>query len=203
MTTDEPAKTGPRVPERTCVGCAKRDKASNLIRLVVGPEGQVAVDLAGHAYGRGAHVHASSSCLQKAATKGLSRSMRAQVQCDPEQLKQSLGEAAERRILGLLTAAEGAGCIVMGHEAVDRMLERETSSVALVACDASPASFGSALRRAIEQGRSIAWGSKELFGAMFGRQEVALVGICDGRIARAVAQVVRVIDSARSGAEVR
>ena len=37
---------------RTCVGCRKEDESESMIRLVLGDDGQVAVDLAGRAFGR-------------------------------------------------------------------------------------------------------------------------------------------------------
>ena len=53
------------MPERTCV--ATRDKAdqSELIRLVLGPDGRVVVDYRGRLPGRGAWVTPSRAALEK------------------------------------------------------------------------------------------------------------------------------------------
>jgi predicted RNA-binding protein YlxR (DUF448 family) len=59
--------------ERTCVGCGERCAPGELIRLVLAPSGEIAVDAAGGGFGRGAHVHARGACLRQAATRGLLR----------------------------------------------------------------------------------------------------------------------------------
>ena len=62
---------------RSCVGCGERvDVAGThaLVRLIVSPEGEVAVDARGGGFGRGAHVHPRPECLQKAVERGLARS---------------------------------------------------------------------------------------------------------------------------------
>ncbi len=43
------------------------------MRLVLGPDGEIAVDAAGGGFGRGAHVHARGACIEQAATRGLQR----------------------------------------------------------------------------------------------------------------------------------
>lgn len=100
-----PAKRARRTLERTCVGCGKKDELKHLLRIVLGPDGQVAFDLANHAFGRGAHVHPTPSCLDQAARRGLSRSFRTRVACDGDTLRAELERAAERRMEGLLNAA--------------------------------------------------------------------------------------------------
>ena len=55
------------VPERSCVGCGQKKPKDALIRLVVGPDGQVSVDRRGTAPGRGAFL-CGPACM-KAAVK--------------------------------------------------------------------------------------------------------------------------------------
>ncbi len=67
---------------RSCVGCGERvDVAGNhaLVRLIISPEGEVAVDARGGGFGRGAHVHPRPECLQKAVDRGLARSAKAKI----------------------------------------------------------------------------------------------------------------------------
>lgn len=52
---------------RTCIGCRAADLRSQLVRMVVSPEGQVLFDLSGGAFGRGAWTHPSEACLKRAA----------------------------------------------------------------------------------------------------------------------------------------
>ncbi len=52
-------------PARTCVGCRKRDSASNLVRWVA-RDGNVVLDLRRNEPGRGAWLHPSGQCLEQA-----------------------------------------------------------------------------------------------------------------------------------------
>ncbi|HEY5959957.1 MAG TPA: DUF448 domain-containing protein [Polyangiaceae bacterium] len=54
-------------PVRTCIGCRKEGTPEDLVRMVLAPDGGVAFDLAGGAVGRGAWVHPTEACLQKAS----------------------------------------------------------------------------------------------------------------------------------------
>jgi hypothetical protein len=54
------------VPQRTCIGCREEAGKRALVRLVRTPEAHVAVDLTGRAKGRGAYLHASRPCWEKA-----------------------------------------------------------------------------------------------------------------------------------------
>ena len=198
----KPPRTAKRVPERTCVGCGKKDASNHLLRLVLGPEGQVAFDLANHAFGRGAHVHPSPACLERAAQKGLSRSFRTKVSCDVTFLQAELERAVERRMEGLLNAALRSGNVVFGRQAVDASLERKQIEAVLVACDATDAP-SQALSEAIQRGGAVAWGTKVKLGAALGRSDVAVVGIRCPLLGGAIVEVCRIADGARSCSEVR
>lgn len=54
-----------RGPERTCIGCGVKREKGALVRLVVDPEGRIAVDRAGTAAGRGAWL-CGTGCLRAA-----------------------------------------------------------------------------------------------------------------------------------------
>jgi predicted RNA-binding protein YlxR (DUF448 family) len=190
-------------PERTCIGCGKDDVRENLVRVVVGPQGEVAFDLAGGAFGRGAHVHPSSSCLQKAASKGLSRSFSVPVSCDGASLCVLLTEAADRRIEGLLSSAARSGVAVIGFEAVDAALARDELVLAVVACDAGGCATSRSIQQAVAQGRAVAWGTKAVLGALVCRGEVSVLGIRSAKIGASVLMTCRAADGARSVSEVR
>src|SRR4051812_43875437 len=85
--------------QRTCVGCGQPDTLENVVRLVVSDDGEVAIDLAGGRFGRGAHLHPSPSCLVR-APRGLARSFKKSVDTTPEKLASALLAAADRRVLG-------------------------------------------------------------------------------------------------------
>ena len=57
-------------PERTCVGCRERAPKRDLVRVVRGSDGAVAVDVSRSASGRGAYVHPEAECLRLALAHG-------------------------------------------------------------------------------------------------------------------------------------
>lgn len=201
--TSPPPTTSPRRgPVRTCVGCGKRDDAKLLLRLVLGPEGEVAFDLANHSFGRGAHVHPSPACLDQ-APRGLSRAFKTSVKCDASSLRTALEIAVERRLEGLLNAAFQSGNVVFGRMNVDAALEKNEIELVVLACDASEISPGKPLARAVADGRAVAWGTKAKLGAALGRSDVAVVGISCPSLGSAIAEVCRIADGTRSCSEVR
>ncbi len=54
------------IPQRTCIGCREEAGKRALVRIVRTPELRVVVDPTGRANGRGAYVHASRACWEKA-----------------------------------------------------------------------------------------------------------------------------------------
>ncbi len=73
------------VPQRTCVACREVNEKRSLIRIVRGPEG-VAVDKTGKMPGRGAYLHDSKDCWDKALKRGiLARSLKTEI--SPEDME--------------------------------------------------------------------------------------------------------------------
>ncbi|MCC6381935.1 MAG: YlxR family protein [Dehalococcoidia bacterium] len=54
------------VPRRTCIGCRQEAGKRELVRIVRTPEQRLAVDPTGRANGRGAYLHATRVCWEKA-----------------------------------------------------------------------------------------------------------------------------------------
>ena len=54
-----------RIPTRTCVGCGVRADRSELVRLVAAGD-EIVPDAAGRLPGRGAYLHPSLACLERA-----------------------------------------------------------------------------------------------------------------------------------------
>jgi len=68
------------VPQRTCVGCRRREAVTNLVRLVV-IDGVATVDVNRTLPGRGAHVHPVAACVELAVTrKAVARAFREPVE---------------------------------------------------------------------------------------------------------------------------
>ncbi|HUU55483.1 MAG TPA: YlxR family protein [Armatimonadota bacterium] len=65
-----------RVPQRSCVACRQVRPKRELLRVVRTPEGEVRVDAAGKASGRGAYVCRDERCAQQAVKqKKLARAL--------------------------------------------------------------------------------------------------------------------------------
>jgi predicted RNA-binding protein YlxR (DUF448 family) len=88
-----------REAERTCIGCRRRAKAAELVRVgLLRPDGQLVFWGPGHARpaGRGASLHADAGCLRTALKAGaFARALRARVgNVDEADLLQQLITAA-------------------------------------------------------------------------------------------------------------
>jgi hypothetical protein len=79
----KPASKQKHTPHRTCVGCRQKRPKRLLIRIVRTPQGQVVVDDAGKAQGRGAYLCRRPECWKKALERGsLNRALRVSMQPD-------------------------------------------------------------------------------------------------------------------------
>ena len=75
-TDNKPKK---HIPQRTCVACREVNEKRSLIRVVRTPEG-VAIDTTGRMPGRGAYIHDSKECWEKALKRGvLARSLKTEI----------------------------------------------------------------------------------------------------------------------------
>jgi predicted RNA-binding protein YlxR (DUF448 family) len=160
-------------PVRSCVGCSERiDVAGNhtLVRLIISPEGEVAVDARGGRFGRGAHVHPRPECLQKAVERGLARSAKVQINTlvteagellplTREALAEAIRRSTDRRIEGLLLSAKRSKRLAIGADAVRTAWSRGDADLVVVARDAAVSEMNE-VRQAVTEGRGVAWGDK-------------------------------------------
>jgi predicted RNA-binding protein YlxR (DUF448 family) len=196
LAAEKPAASpGPeRASRRTCVGCGRVEDPDQMVRLVISNEGEVAVDLAGGKFGRGAHVHASPRCVA-AAPRGLSRSFRRQVAATPAALAAAIVAAAERRARGLLSSAARSQKVEIGAENAGLAWENGRAHLLVVARDAAAGASVGPVLRAVAAGAAVAWGSKADLGALVGKSEVAVVAITSEPLAAALRTVVRTASS--------
>jgi ribosomal protein L7Ae-like RNA K-turn-binding protein len=148
--------------------------------------------LAGKAFGRGAWVHPSPACLEKAAPRGLSRSFRSEVTTSATELWLSLRAAADRRIEGLLGAADRAGRLAVGSTAAREAFESGRAQLVLVATDARAAADAAWVYEAVRRGLGLAWGKKAALGHALRHEEVAVAAVLDEGIAQVLGFVVGV-----------
>ncbi len=189
---------------RTCAGCgdaidlvASQDGAAS-VRVVRGPDGSIAVDAKGGAFGRGAHVHTRPECIAKAAQRGLARSFKAACEVTAESLASDIAAALDRRIEGLLHSAARARAIALGADAPSE------AELVLVATDAASAEL-SAVRAAIAAGSAVAWGTKLELGVLCTNgkkpEGVGVVAILSDKIGRALAEAVRAKNAALAASD--
>ena len=80
---------------RTCIGCRTLAHTSSLLR-VVAQRGTVVPDPSATLPGRGAWVHPTSACVDKAiARKAFGRALRVVDQLDTSRLAQTVGASSE------------------------------------------------------------------------------------------------------------
>jgi predicted RNA-binding protein YlxR (DUF448 family)/ribosomal protein L30E len=180
--------------ERTCVGCGRTDEPGAMARVVAAPDGQIAVDLSGGAFGRGAYVHPSRGCLAS-APRGLTKSFRRPVDASAARLAGLLESAANRRIGGLLGSAVRSGQVALGAEAAGGAWQTGRVDLLVVARDAAAAAAVGSVMQAIAQGGAIAWGTKAELGRMVGRSELAVLGIASRSISTAVRSAMAMASS--------
>lgn len=190
--TDEKKRT-----ERTCAGCGQHADAGDLVRLVLDPSsGELAVDMAGSGFGRGAHVHGAPTCLAKALKGGFSRVFKQEIKGDAAVLSADIVEAADRRIEGLISGAKRAGQLAVGGDAVK---DAQGAKLLVVARDAAAAAKLPVVERAVAEGNAIAFADKSRIGAILsptnvgggGTREVAVIAILHAGVAEAVAKTYR------------
>jgi predicted RNA-binding protein YlxR (DUF448 family) len=184
-----------RRSERTCVGCGSVDDAEAMVRLVVSEAGEVAVDLARGAFGRGAHVHPRGRCIAS-APKGLAKSFKRSIATSPEELAHAFAEAADRRVRGLLAAAARGGNVLVGADFAGEAFQNGRVPLLVVARDAASAASVGSVMHAIANGGAIAWGTKAELGSLVRKSEVAVLGIASQSIAAALRSTLGVASTA-------
>jgi predicted RNA-binding protein YlxR (DUF448 family) len=200
MMTD---RTQVKARQRTCVGCGNPAAPTTMVRVFASPAGELAVDLAGRSFGRGAHLHPATACIRLAVRKGLTKALRVPVQCTEQALRDLIAAAADRRIAGLLASAMRTGVLAVGVDAVESALGRGDGGVVVVATDASLQRLPRSIVSQIDTGQAVAWGDRGILGTLVGHSEVVVLGIRRGLIAEAVATASQVAGAVRSGVEAR
>ncbi len=188
LAPDDSEHAPPRGPVRTCVGCGRRDAASSLVPMTT-RDGSVFVDFTrGHAKGRGVHVHPRPRCLDDAARRGLSRSLRRQVRVKPAALRALALEAARAMAVDALSRAATGGAL---GDAGD--------GLRVIAVDAGELSASSS--EAIGAGRAIGMGTRAELGSLLGVEAADWVVVTSealtARLRRAAA-----VHTALAGSEV-
>ncbi len=179
--------------ERTCAGCRERGAREALLRFAYlpGQEPALVPDFGARLGGRGLWVHARAACLRRAARGGFARAARGALALDFASLRAQAAGQLERRIAGLLLAAQRRRATALGTDAVRLALAACTAHLLLVAKDAAGRRdeiMSHADERSVP---TIELFSKDELGRLMGKDSVGLLALLDARIAREVADSAR------------
>jgi predicted RNA-binding protein YlxR (DUF448 family) len=132
--------TGPRATalERMCVATRTVKPVADMIRFVVGPDGEAVPDLRRKLPGRGVWVTATQDALadaikRKALVRGFKRDVRL-----PADLVTRTEQLLERGALDALAMAGKAGLVTTGFTRVEAALQQDEVIALLHAAEASP-----------------------------------------------------------------
>lgn len=207
---------------RTCVGCGGSIELDDsvtdeheIVRVILGPRTddgprEIAIDAgARRSGGRGASLHPTPKCVTLAAQRGLARSFKAKLTIDglpvdARRLAATIVAALDRRIEGLLGAAVRSKHAAIGSEPVCAALRSTpsgTHALVVLATNAEAAAHKTEVRRAVAEGRAVAWRDKEGLAAAVlagSRSEgVGVVAVVERHLSAAVRTAVQQADGLR------
>ena len=132
----------PHVPERTCVLTRAKGTRDSLIRLALGPDGEVAPDVRARAPGRGAWISVGRSELDAANAKGklkgaLARALKAKDLNVPADLGERIEQALRQTALDRLGLEARGGTLINGADRVETAARAGKVHLLVHAADAS------------------------------------------------------------------
>jgi uncharacterized protein len=139
-TDDIELDSGPRTrgPERLCIATRAVQPIGDLIRFVIGPNGEAVPDLKGKLPGRGVWVTASQDALDDAIRrKVFARGFKQDVRIPPDLLARTR-HLLERSALDALAIAGKGGAVVAGFAKVEAALTHSDVLALLHAVEAAP-----------------------------------------------------------------
>jgi uncharacterized protein len=140
MVADAALDSGPRSrePERLCVATRRVRPVADLIRFVVGPNGEALPDLKGKLPGRGVWVTGTQAALGDAIKrKALSRGFKREIRL-PADLLSRTEQLLERAALDGLGMVAKAGLVAAGFGKAEAALGGEKVAALLHAAEAAP-----------------------------------------------------------------
>ncbi len=129
-------------PERRCILTGERAPKAGLIRLALGPEGQVAPDVRAKAPGRGAWIGVDRAALEVAISKGklkggLARAHKSNTVLIPDDLAERIEKALEQATLNRLGLEARAGELLTGSDRIEEAARRGQLALLLHSSDAA------------------------------------------------------------------
>jgi uncharacterized protein len=205
----EAAASKPAAPEpkseteRRCVLTGERVERSALVRLALGPDGEVLPDVRAKAPGRGAWIGVDRARLEQALVSGklkgaLGRAFRTRDLAIPADLPERVEQQLERAALDRLGLEARAGTIVTGSERIEAALRSGKAELLLHASDAG-ADGTRKLDQALRVGQDAEGSSRRglviaaprtILSLALGRENVVHVAVTDRGAARRVGEAL-------------
>ena len=187
-------------PERKCILSGTHAARDDLIRLALGPDGQVAPDVRARAPGRGAWIGVDRPTLEAAQAKGklrgaLARAFKTNDVAAPADLGDRIEQALRQAALDRLGLEARAGHLVTGSETIDLAARRGEVQLLIHAADASEdgcRKLDQAWRvGGSEQGRGLVFPEgRTILSLALGRDNVVHVAIVDRAAAARVLHAI-------------
>lgn len=186
-------------PVRRCILSGERGERSALIRLALGPDGEVAPDVHAKAPGRGAWIGVDAATLSAAQAKGqlkaaLARAFKTGQLSFAADLSARILAALERALLDRLGLEARASNLICGADKVDAAARAGKVALLLHAADASEDGakkrdqawrVGSDAQGSGKRGLRLPFG-RDVLSAALGRSNAVHVAITDGKAATRV-----------------
>jgi uncharacterized protein len=182
----------PHEPERRCVISGERGPKSGLVRLALGPDGQVAADVRARAEGRGAWIGVDRATLEVAIAKGklkgaLNRAFKTSDIFVPADLAERIESALARTAIDRLGLEARSGALLTGSEKIEQAARSGKVYLLLHASDAAAdgnRKLDQAWRVGLDQEGSGIGGlvlsvDRSILAAALGRENVVHIALID------------------------
>ncbi len=189
----------PHVPERTCILTRRSAPREELVRLALGPDGEIAPDVRARAPGRGAWIGVGRKALDEANAKGklkgaLSRAFKTGALEVPEDLGERTEAALRQQALDRLGLEARGGTLISGADRVEQAARSGKVQLLIHAADA-----GEDGRRRLDQAWRVGGGSQSglvfpegrtILSMALGRENVVHIALTDAGAARRVLHAI-------------
>ena len=195
--TNDPLEA--QVSERTCILSRRTAPREELIRLALGPDGQVAPDVRARAPGRGAWIGVGRQALDEANAKGklkgaLARAFKTSEIDVPADLGERIEAALQAQVLDRLGLEARSGTLVTGGERIETAARQGKVHLLIHAADA-----GDDGNRRLDQAWRVGGGSQQglvfpegrtILSMALGRENVVHIALTDAAAARRVTHAI-------------
>lgn len=200
--SDEGARA-PHVSERTCILSRRTGSRDELIRLALGPDGQVAPDVRARADGRGAWIGVGRETLEAAQAKGklkgaLARAFKTSEISLPDDLGERIESALRQSALDRLGLEARGGTLIHGSERVETAARQGKVHLLIHSADAGEDGckkldaawrVGGAEELGFSRGLVFPL-ARPILSMALGRENVVHVALTDASAARRVAHAI-------------